>query len=319
MHEICEINRRATITTNNKMPSDKSTNCHNTHTDSKGKMSQSNCHISHKCGNIPTNPGQSVFMNETTPNISIISTMHWQFSAKFFNRKWIYRYLLTLFILMYAINNTPILLSNAQIIKSNRTSAAITQNFNNKIISNSGTSSVTQKTSRNNRSNVIRKEHLNSNADGDFNERPSCPSCSMMKEVEADNLRSFKNHILQRLQLERAPNISKASVATVSESVLADFYNKYGERYIRRPEKNHENMDEMMSDEPKDFRTDKNKIGEDDDEDDVYSEFFSSTQSIYSFPDGKYTKLLLFISNVFCTIENEKTENYCTVVSRQNI
>lgn len=284
-------------TVTNKKPLTRSTQCHDKLAFSTENMSilsthESNHHISHMhlCGNIPTIPAESVFINKLTPNKSIISTVHWQFSTKFFNRKWIYRYLLTFFILMYAINCSPIQLTNAQILKSNRTSAAMTQNFNNKIITNSGTgaSSVTQRTPRNNRNNNIRKEHLNPNhPDGEINERPGCHSCSLQKEVEADNLRSFKSHILQRLQLERAPNISMESVTTVSESVLASFYNEYGERYIRRYGRNHEYMDEMMSDEPKHFRTDKNKIGEDDEEEDEDEQFFSSTQSIYSFPNGK--------------------------------
>lgn len=238
------------------------------------------------CGHIPTTLDQS-----RLPNKSIVSPrVHWQYSTNFFNRKWIYRYLLTLFFLTYAINSSPILLSNAQILKSNRSSAAITQNFNNKIVSNSGagSSSVTQKASRNNRNNNIRKEHLNANPDVEINERPSCHSCSLLKEVEADNLRSFKNHILKRLELERAPNISMDSVTTVSESVLASFYNQHGERYIRRNSRNYDYMDEMMSDEPKQFGTDKNKISEDDDGEDEDEEFFSSTQSIYSFPNGKF-------------------------------
>lgn len=295
MCEICKIQR---TTSTNKMPSlTRSTQYHDKLACSNEKMPissthESNHHISHMhpCGNIPTTPDQSVFIDKSTPNKSIISSVHWQFSTKFFSHKWIYRYLLTFFILMYAINCSPIRLSNAQILKSNRTSAAMIQNFNNKIISNSGTgaSSVTQRTSRNNRNNNIRKEHLNANPDGEINERPSCHSCSLQKEVEADNLRSFKSHILQRLQLERAPNISMESVTTVSESVLTSFYNEYGERYIRRYGRNHEYMDEMMSDEPKHFRTDKNKISEEDDEEDEDEQFFSSTQSIYSFPNGEY-------------------------------
>lgn len=296
MCEIC-INQRTASTI--KMPLTRSIQCHDKLAYSSENMStllkhESNNHISHmhSCGNIPTIPAQSLSINKSTPNKSTISSVHWQFSTKFFNRKWIYRYLLTFIILMYAIDTSPILLSNAQILKSNRTSAAMTQNFNNKVNSNSGTaaSSVTQRTSRNNRNNNIRKEHLNGNADGEINERPSCHSCSLQKEVEADNLRSFKSHILQRLQFERAPNISKESVTSVAESVLANFYNEHGDRYIRRNNRNHDFMDEMMSDEPKHFRTDKNKISEDDDDDeeeDDDEQFFSSTQSIYSFPNGK--------------------------------
>lgn len=293
---MCGIRKNQRTTKTNKMPSTKSTQCHDQLTLSKEKMpillthksNYHNSHTMHSCGNVSTTPDQLVFINKSTPNKSIISSVHWQFSTKYFNRKWIYRYLLTLFILMYAINSSPILLSNAQILKSNRTSAAITQNFNNKIISNSGTgaSSVTQKTSRNNRNNNIRKEHANS--DVELNERPSCHSCSLIKDVEADNLRSFKNHILKRLQLERAPNISMESVTSVSESVLANFYNKYGERYIRRYGRNHEYQDDqMMGDEPNHFRTDKNRISEDDDGEDEDEQFFSTTQSIYSFPNGK--------------------------------
>lgn len=288
MCEICKIQRTSST---NKMPLTKSTHCHEklAYSEEKMSMHKSNYHINHthSCGNIPTAPDQSVFTNKSTPNKSIISTVwHWHISINIFN-KWIYRYLLTFFILMYAINCTPILLSNAQIIRSNRTSPAMTQNFNNKIIPNggSGASSITQKATRNNRNNNIRKEHLN--PDVEVNERPSCHSCSLLKEVEADNLRSFKNHILQRLQLDRAPNISMESVTSVSESVLANFYNQHGERYIRRYNRNHEYMDEMMSDEPKNYQTDKNRINEDDDGEDEDEQFFSSTQSIYSFPNGK--------------------------------
>lgn len=293
---MCGICKNQRPSTTNKMPLTKSTRCHDKLSHSNEKM-PSNHHISHmhSCGNIPTIPTPSAFINQSTPNKSIISNVlkHWQYSTKFFNRKWIYRYLLTLFILMYAINSSPILLSNAQILKSNRTSAAITQNFNNKIISNSGTgaSSVTQKTlSRSNRNNNnnIRKEHLNVNPDIEINERPSCHSCSLRKEVEEDNLKSFKSHILQRLQLVHMPNISMESVTTVSESVLANFYNKYGERYIRLNSRNYDYMDEMMSDEPKHLRSNKNKFIGDDEEEDEDEQFFSSTQSIYSFPNGKY-------------------------------
>ncbi|KAG4070249.1 hypothetical protein HA402_009812 [Bradysia odoriphaga] len=201
----------------------------------------------------------------------ISTTVCRQFSTTFFNRKWIYRYLLTLFILMYAINSSPILLTSAQTLKSNRTSAAITQNL--------------QRTVRNNRNNNIRKEHFNSNPDGEISERPSCHSCSQLKDVEADNLRSFKSHILHRLRFDHAPNISMESVTTVSESVLANFYNKYGERYIRRNGRNHDYMDEMMSDEPKNYERDENTVGEDNDSEDEDEPFFSSTQSIYSFPN----------------------------------
>lgn len=285
-----------TTETTNKMPSTKSMQCNDKLSCSEKEMPillthQSNYHISHmhSCDNIPTTPDQTVSINKPTPNKPDISNVHWQFSTNFFNRKWIYRYLLTLFILMYAINSSPILSTNAQILKSNRTSsAANTQNFNNKIISNSGTgATVTQKTSRNNRNNNIRKEHLNSNPDVEINERPSCHSCALQKNVEADNLRSFKNHILKRLQLDRAPNISMESVTSVSESVLANFYNTHGERYIRRHGRNHEYLDEMMSDEPRNYRTDRNKISEDDDGEDEDEQFFSTTQSIYSFPNGK--------------------------------
>lgn len=244
------------------------------------QLSQSNCHNNHSFDNISTIPDQ------VASNKSNISTVHWQYPIKLFNRKWIYRYLLTFVILMVAINSSPILLSNAQIVKSNRTSVAITQNFNNKIIGSTATSSsVTQKTSRNNRNNNIRKEY--SNPDVEINERPGCHSCSLQKEVEADNLRSFKNHILQRLQLERAPNISMDSVTAVSESVLANFYSEYGERYIRRNGRNHEYLDEMMSDEPNNYRKDKNKIDEDDDDEDEVEPFFSTTKSVSIYPNGK--------------------------------
>lgn len=282
-----------------KMPSTESTHCHHKLSHSQKAMKsfeahESNCHFSHEhsCGNnIPINADQSISVNNSTPNMFIISTIRRQFSTTFSNRKWIYRYLLTLLILMYAINSTPILLTNAQTLKSNRTSssAAITQNFNNKIISNSGTAtgSITQRTARNSRNNNIRKEHFNSNPDIEISERPSCHSCSLLKEVEADNLRSFKSHILHRLRLEQAPNISMESVTTVSESVLDNFYNKYGERYIRRNGRNQDYMDEMMSDEPKNYETNENKVGEDNDDEDEDEPFFSSTQSIYSFPNGK--------------------------------
>lgn len=281
----------------NAMPSSvPSTQCHHKPSCSKEKMQNSSTHKSnyyinqmHSCGHIPTTLHQSVSIQKSTPNKSIVSRVHWQYSTNLFNRKWIYRYLLTLLFLMYAINCSPILLSNAQILKSNRTTAAITQNFNNRIVSSggSGSSSVTQKASRNNRNN-IRKEHSNANADVEIHERPSCHSCSLLKEAEADNLQSFKNHILTRLQLERAPNISMDSVTSVSESVLATFYNRNGERYIRRHGRNYDYMDEMMSDEPKQFGADKNKINDDEEEDDEDEEFFSSTQSIYSFPNGKF-------------------------------
>lgn len=303
MCKICENQRRSTI---NKMSLTTSISCH--HKESHHKVQlilskhNSNYHNNHMhtSNDLTIIPVTSVSISQSKPNKSVISNVlhNWQYATKIFNRKWIYRYLLTLFILMYAINSSPILLSNAQMLKTNRTPTTITQNLNNnKITLNSGTSSssVTQKTlSRSSHNNNIRKEY----PDNESNERSTCQSCRQRKEVEERNLISFTNHILQRLQLIQAPNISMESISPLPESVLSNFYSKYGERYIRLNGKNYDDSDGMMSDEPKRIRTDKKKTNGDDDQEDEDEQFFSSTQSIYSFPNGKWSNN----SNCFCCL-----------------
>lgn len=285
MSVICNNQRPTKIL---EMPSTKSKHSHDklSYSPETMKAPQSNCNHSpsHSCAN--NIPDQSVFITNSTSDISTISIVRRQFSTTLFNRKWIFRYLLTFFILMYAINCTPILLSNAQTLKSNRSSAATVQN------SGTATSTIVQRTTRNSRNNHIRKEHFNSNPSAEISERPSCHSCSLRKDAEAENLKSFKDHILRRLRLEHAPNVSMESVTSVSESLLTNFYNQNGDRYIRRYGRNQDYMDEMMSDEPQNHEADGNRVGEDDDSEDEDEQFFSSTQSVYSFPNGKLnTKL----------------------------
>lgn len=57
-----------------------------------------------------------------------------------------------------------------------------------------------------------------------------CSACRLRKQVEDLSLDSFKTHILQRLHINRPPNVSKP---IISDEVLRRFYSDNGYRYIR--------------------------------------------------------------------------------------